>query len=403
MNSNIQGNNETFNKQIIKIIITKAIKCSEPTLNLVNSFIQAIYSEDESSLKKLSAKGLPDDIPMLRSLIWKINLNYLSINNEEWESTLESQRKTYNNYKEIFITKLKEEVKLFKDFNTKSPTEKRQIEKNTNKKLLENIAKDVNRTHIQVSFFCQPVNKNIKLSENEIKEMLEKRRNCILHDIEDIYKVNINETHADVIARMLFIYCKFSPDISYVQGMNELIAPIYYCYSYGKLNEDEDENEKNIEADTFWSFYLLMQKLKCLFDREEDNSDKGLWGKIYKLKSLVSIIDKKLSEHLDNCKFDFSCFVIRWFTLLFSQEFRLNDILRLWDYLFCDGNLFKNIYYVTLAILEMKKNVLLVKNLPGIIEELQNLLDLEIESVIGNAMLLENHYHSKISSIINED
>ena len=401
MNSNKQGNNEPFNKQIINLIITKSIKCSEPTLNIINSFIEAILSKDESSLKKLSAKGLPDDIPVLRSLIWKINLNYLSINNEEWETTLESQRKTYNYYKDIFITKLKEEVQLFNNFKTKSCTDKAQIEKNTNKKLLENIAKDVNRTHIHFSFFCQPVNKNIKLTETEIKEMFEKRRNCIMHDIEDIYKVNINETHADVIARMLFIYCKFSPDISYVQGMNELIAPIYYCYSHGKLNEDE--NEKNIEADTFWSFYLLMQKLKCLFDREEDNNNKGLWGKIYKLKLLINIIDKKLSEHLDKCQFDFSCFVIRWFSLLFSQEFVLIDVLRLWDYLFCDENLFKNIYYIALAILEMKKNVLLVQNLPGIIEELQNLSDLEIECVINNAMLIENHHNSKISSIINED
>ena len=55
--------------------------------------------------------------------------------------------------------------------------------------------------------------------------------------------------------------------------------------------------------------------------------------------------------------------------------------------------MFKNIYYVTLAILEMKKNVLLVKNLPGIIEELQNLLDLEIESITIDIKWYENNQH----------
>ena len=66
---------------------------------------------------------------------------------------------------------------------------------------------------------------------------------------------------------MIFIYSKFSPDVSYVQGMNEIIAPIYYCFSYDKLYEEENEND--IEADTFWTFYLLMQKMKCVLSKTE--------------------------------------------------------------------------------------------------------------------------------------
>ena len=36
------------------------------------------------------------------------------------------------------------------------------------------------------------------------------------------------EKHADVIARILFIYAKLNPVVRYVQGMNEVLAPIYY-------------------------------------------------------------------------------------------------------------------------------------------------------------------------------
>jgi hypothetical protein len=36
------------------------------------------------------------------------------------------------------------------------------------------------------------------------------------------------EKHADVIARILFIYAKLNPGVKYVQGMNEVLAPIYY-------------------------------------------------------------------------------------------------------------------------------------------------------------------------------
>ncbi len=38
------------------------------------------------------------------------------------------------------------------------------------------------------------------------------------------------ETHADVLARVLFIYAKLNPGIKYVQGMNEVLAVLYYCF-----------------------------------------------------------------------------------------------------------------------------------------------------------------------------
>jgi Rab-GTPase-TBC domain len=36
------------------------------------------------------------------------------------------------------------------------------------------------------------------------------------------------DLHWEVIERILFIYAKLNPAIGYVQGMNELIAPLYY-------------------------------------------------------------------------------------------------------------------------------------------------------------------------------
>ena len=35
--------------------------------------------------------------------------------------------------------------------------------------------------------------------------------------------------HYDVLARLLFIYAKVNPGLCYVQGMNEILAPIYYA------------------------------------------------------------------------------------------------------------------------------------------------------------------------------
>lgn len=40
------------------------------------------------------------------------------------------------------------------------------------------------------------------------------------------------DLHWEAIERILFIYAKLNPAIGYVQGMNELIAPLYYVLVY---------------------------------------------------------------------------------------------------------------------------------------------------------------------------
>lgn len=36
------------------------------------------------------------------------------------------------------------------------------------------------------------------------------------------------EAHWEVVQRILFLYAKLNPGQGYVQGMNEIIGPIYY-------------------------------------------------------------------------------------------------------------------------------------------------------------------------------
>ena len=283
------------------------------------------------------------------------------------------------------------------NFNEKSLEEKKKLEKKTNKILLEKIKKDMNRTHTQLSFFFQPTDSHSILSPEKIKTMMENRRNCTMKDINDTYNNNNIETNADVVSRILFIYAKFSPDINYVQGMNEIIAPIYYCYSFDKIYI---ENECNIEADTFWSFYNLMNKIKSVFIREDDRCDKGVFGKSNKLKELVKIVDKDIYAHFLKHKLDYSLFAFRWFILFFSQDFLMIDILRLWDYLFCEENKFKNTYYISLAIMLMKKDSILIYDLPAILEELQRLDGIDVEMLILNAKRIEEKFGEKCNEII---
>ena len=382
--------------------MNKTLSCPNQTISKASGFIESLISKNIKNLKLFSEDGLPDEIPILRSIIWKINFGYLPINNEEWEKILEDKRSSYFYYKEIFKKKLNDEYILYKDYNSMTKEQKEELDKKTNKSLLEQIGRDVNTTHNQMDFFFKSIDENNILSKNELLEMMENRRNCSMKDINDIYKINIKETHADVIVRILFIYSTFFPDLSYVQGMNEIIAPIYYIFSFDKTYGVEPSLE-NIEADTFWTFNCLMAQLKDTFNREKDNEDVGVSGKAKRLKLMLKIVNFQLFNHFEKYNLDFSTFAYRWFILFFSQEFLMIDILRLWDYMFAPDDKFQNCYFISLAILMLKKNELLVSDLTGMLSNLKTIKGMNIEEIIGMAKNIKSQYGKLCLQIINSE
>ena len=395
-----KNENKTSNKKpILQIIVNKILSSPNQTINNSSGFIESLISKNQKNLQIFSENGLPDEIPILRSIIWKINLGYLPINNEEWEKILEDKRNSYIDYKDIFKKKLLEEYKLYQDYDKKSKEDKEELDKKTSKLLLEQICKDVYRTHNQMDFFFKPTDENNILSQKELIEIMDNRRNCTMKDINDIYKINIKETHADVIVRLLFIYSTFFPDISYVQGMNEIIAPIYYIFSFDKTYGVET-NIDYIEADTFWTFNSLMNQIKDNFNHEKDNEKMGITSRIKKLKKMLQILDLQLFEHFEKFKVEYYTFAYRWFILFFSQEFLMIDILRLWDYLFAPNDKFLNCYFVSLAVFELKRDELLASDLSGILSNLKSFKGLNVEDIISLAKKIKNQYGEIFLQII---
>ena len=86
------------------------------------------------------------------------------------------------------------------------------------------------------------MNKIDDIDKEELAKIIEKRKNCSYNDINDIYyDPGKYEIHVDVLKRILFIYTYINQDISYHQGMNELLAPIFYCFSYDRTYQEETE------------------------------------------------------------------------------------------------------------------------------------------------------------------
>ena len=355
--------------------------CTKSTSEIASLALGIIKSKDEKKLYEICESGLPDDLPILRAYIWKIILGYLPLDISEWDSTLAKKREEYKIYKKFIKEKLKKEL------------EKKEY---TSKDILEQIIKDVYRTNTQFSFFFQPTDKNKNFNKEEILNIYNKRKNWDFSNIEEVYKYDNfeNETHTDVLKRILFTYSSILQDVSYHQGMNEILAPIYYTFSYDKLYLEE--NEEDIEADSFWSFYFLLNGIKNNFEENQE----GLFYKSEILSECLKIVDEDIYNKLleKNIKCEFFC--LRWFVVLFGQDFDMGDVIRIWDFVFSNENKNYLLFYVCLAVINLRRNVIINGEMNEILQGFQNLRDLMCDDVIFLAVDIRNKWKDKLDNII---
>lgn len=86
--------------------------------------------------------------------------------------------------------------------------------------MIADIEKDVRRTFPYLHFFQQPHN------DADTLDLLRS-----LHTLSGPRDESEGNIHYIALKRILFIWCKLNPGISYVQGMNEIVGPIYYLFA----------------------------------------------------------------------------------------------------------------------------------------------------------------------------
>lgn len=57
-----------------------------------------------------------------------------------------------------------------------------------------------------------------------------------------------SEAHWEVVERILFIYAKLNPGIAYVQGMNEVVGPIYYTFATDPNSQWKGEWRSSVQG-----------------------------------------------------------------------------------------------------------------------------------------------------------
>lgn len=193
-----------------------------------------------------------------------------------------------------------------------------------------------------------------------------------------------------MMVNVLFHYARQHPQISYRQGMHELLAPIIFVLHNDQqaflhaleldyirefpdvLRDDIREllNPDYTEHDAFFLFNQVMDAVESWYTWNENyikvdqfsfmpfaktstlGLHNGLGVKLCRInQSMLKAHDFAIYTHLENMEIPLHVFGIRWLRLLFGREFILPELLILWDAIFADSLAFNLVDYIFVAML----------------------------------------------------
>jgi hypothetical protein len=85
------------------------------------------------------------------------------------------------------------------------------------------------------------------------------------------------------MTRILYIYARLNPRIQYVQGMNEILAPLFYLVNGGKSPNAIEE------ASCFYMFNNAISDIIELHIKDLDKSENGIYGKLNEVNQMLVV------------------------------------------------------------------------------------------------------------------
>ncbi|KAE8713925.1 phospholipase D alpha 1-like [Hibiscus syriacus] len=355
------------------ISVVKTIEDDEKRSDIEYEISQKMINVGK--LQRIVGTGLPDG-GNLRPTVWKLLLGYLPPSRDLWEKELIENRQKYAKLKEELLltpselARIKEEALHSNEHNnadsgTDGPLIRHEISHEDHPLSLgkasvwhqyfehidiaEQIDRDLQRTHPEMKFFSG--------------------------------ESSFSRRHRESMRNILLLFSKLNPAIRYVQGMNEVLAPIYYVFS----TDTDVQNASNAEADSFACFVLLLSDSVDHFCEQLDNSSVGILFTLSRLAELLKANDEELWRHLEfTTKASLmEYYAFRWITLLLTQEFNLQSILRIWDSLLSNPfGVQEMLLRVCCAMLLCAKSRLLSGDFAANLRLLQHYPDIDIEHLL---------------------
>lgn len=370
-------------------------------------------------LRKLCFQGIPDD-SNFRPLCWRLLLGYLPASTGEWPAVLKKQRDLYEQFiDDMIISRDCGSPEALPDDHplNSNPNSKWQVFFKDNDVLLQ-IDKDVRRLCPDMCFFQRPTEypcsritsnpgvqtlrervqrtmlhaANVAKTRTGITNMLECARRPTREQYDRL--PDGQEAHWEVVERILFLYAKLNPGLGYVQGMNEIIGPIYYTFAA----DPNPDWRKYAEADCFFCFTSLMSEIRDFFLKTLDDSASGIGAMMQRLMQLLKRKDDRLYARLRQLQVEPQYYSFRWIMLLLSQDFPLPDVLRIWDSLFADQQRFTFLIYICYAMLATLRDKLMNGDFPSNIKLLQNFPDTDINDLLARALSVQAEDRPEVDS-----
>ncbi|KAI9785204.1 MAG: hypothetical protein M1839_000842 [Geoglossum umbratile] len=282
------------------------------------------------------ANGDGPCITGLRSVCWKSFLLFANFDTPTWSKTLEDSRGAYNTLRGHFLRSLEHPEEL--DTSVHPLAEDETSPWNTLRKdeaLRAEIFQDVERCMPDNFYFREPATQKMLLD-------------------------------------VLFVFCKLNEDVSYRQGMHELLAPVLWVVERDAIAPESVDDSRHtaeseellkeildarfIEHDAFTLFSLLMQTAKSFYELDKQDQPRPVTSSAPSATGTSSpkksspIVERSRHIH-ENClaKVDLGLadrlreldvlpqvFLIRWIRLLFGREFPFDELLALWDSIFAE-------------------------------------------------------------------
>ncbi|XP_055318506.1 TBC1 domain family member 13 [Sitodiplosis mosellana] len=361
---------------------------------------------DIRKLRRLCFNGIPD-CNGYRALCWKILLGYLGLKKQDWPSILQKKRQLYKQ----FITEMAippgNDSSISTDHPLSDGPESAWSTFFKDNEFLLQIDKDVRRLCPDISFFqqatefpCEEIVRSngirrlhTRVTPSTLSSANVERKGLGLTKINLITKSSNesyeameegSEAHWEVVQRILFLYAKLNPGLGYVQGMNEIIGPIYYVLA----SDPNIENRQFAEADSFFCFTALMGEIRDFFLKTLDESESGIKKKMAQLSAMLKEKDAEVWHRLEQQNLYPQYYSFRWLTLILSQEFPLPDVVRVWDSIFSDENRFDFLVRVCCAMIILLRTQLLESDFATNVKLLQHFPETDINVVLQKAAVL---------------
>lgn len=302
-----------------------------------------------------------------RPTIWKLLLNYLPPNKFKIEYFLIKRR---NLYKTFLSTnyQIKQEKSIIEDINRTFLFPKKSIEYSESNLFCDFLDRKVGDRSFKKFkneyFLEQPKLENgFKEKEILLKIQTSINLNSLIkykklsyfnnsfplktfkkNQSKFLIEFTYNETHREVINRLLQIHNQLNPAVGYIQGLHLLILPIYYV-----LNTSENIFDYiHSETDTFFLFINLIAEIsECLVK----NNPNGLIDRCIFIPELIKVLDFDYFIYLKFHNIFETKIYLKWIICLFGTEYKLFELIDLWDYFLSDSNRYELVYFSTISIL----------------------------------------------------